>query len=122
MYLRDNQRWQLTRFHRHAECYQLTKPPARGEPQELLAVDLRTVAKPVPCKSCYPDAPRPRVARRFCPKCNKHSARACAHNGGVPVVLTYETTYRSLLREPGDECSRVIYVWPDRARLYYTTN
>ena len=107
-----------SRFHRTPDCCQLVKTPARGTPHQVAEMDLREIPGVLPCKTCYPDVPRVGVARRYCRQCNKGSARPCAHNGGVPVVHVVTTTYRSLLREPGDEIIKTIYVWPQHAHKY----
>lgn len=105
-------------FHRSQECSQLHKRPARGSAHPLQSIDLSEVNLRRPCKVCYPDAPRTKVARRFCPQCNTNSVRPCAHNGGVRVTVAYQTKYVGLLRDPGDEVVRAIWVWPDRAHFY----
>ena len=84
-----------TRFHRHPDCYQLTKPPSRGEPHPLIAVDLEDVTAR-PCAKCYPDAPRIKVRRAWCYTCE--SRYACQHNGGVLII---------------DRAGRRYWVWPD---------
>lgn len=109
------------RFHRSEDCRQLTKKPPEGKPRELLEVDLADLTRPVPCRTCYTDLPTIRMVKQYCYVCNKGSARPCEHNGGVPVFITYETSYRSLLREPGDLITKQVYVWPDRAHHYITS-
>lgn len=98
------------RFHRIPDCDRL-----RGPSQ---AVDLNDVVKPSPCRTCYRDAPRVKVVRRYCPDCD--TSYPCPHNGGVQVLLTGVTTYTSALRDPGDTYTRRAYVWPDRAHHYIT--
>jgi len=106
-------------FHKVEDCPQLTKAPARGTQKPLETVDLDLIALPKPCKTCYSDAPRGKFARRYCPLCNKNGRiRPCAHNGGVKVTIAQTTNYLSLLRDPGDEYTRAIWVWPDRAHRY----
>lgn len=105
-------------FHKTEDCTQLTKKPARGSTHPLEEIDLDQLDKPRPCKRCYPDAPRIKVVRRFCPLCNKTRTRPCAHNGGVRVTMAYKTNYVGLLRDPGEETVRSIWVWPDQAHHY----
>lgn len=94
-----------TRFHRHPECFQLTKGPARGDGHDLIAVDLVEVFVR-PCKTCYPDAPRIKVRHPYCYTCE--STYACQHNGGV------------LIR---DRAGRNFYVWPDVNQMpFYRTS
>lgn len=107
-----------TSFHRTEDCKQLQKKPARGNPHPVVEVDLAELNHVRPCKTCYDDAPRIKTARRFCPLCNKSKARPCEHNGGVRVTTAFTTTYTSLLRDPGDEVVRTIWVWPDRVHFY----
>lgn len=105
-------------FHREADCRHIVKPPPRGQRGELREVDLDDIRTQRPCRTCYPDAPRARFQKRFCPTCNKNQSRPCAHNGGIRVY--YEVTYktRTLYHEPGDVSLREKYVWPDRVRHY----
>ena len=105
-------------FHRSEECTQLVKKPARGEPHPVRSADLAVLIRVRPCHTCYPDAPRVKVAKRRCPICNKKTVRACPHNGGMPVRIEKRTSYVSLLRDPGDVVYQTIYVWPDRLHLY----
>lgn len=109
------------RFHKTEVCRQLTKKPCRGVRGELREVDLRDLERPIPCRTCYDDLPSLRMVKQYCFECNTGSARACEHNGGVPVFISYATYYRSLLREPGDQILKQIYVWPDRAHRYITS-
>jgi len=88
-----------TRFHRHPDCYQLTKGPARGEGLQLIAVDLNEVYVR-PCKSCYPDAPRIPVRHPYCHDCR--SPYPCRHNGGVQVTSRHGHTR---------------WVWPDTNQM-----
>jgi hypothetical protein len=90
-----------TRFHRTPSCWQLVKPPPRGESRPLIAVDLEQVAAR-PCKTCYPDAPRIKVRRAYCPICD--SKYACEHNGGIQIV---------------DRAGRNYWVWPDTNQMPY---
>lgn len=83
-----------TRFHRHLDCFQLTKGPARGDGHEIIGMDLNDV-EVRPCLTCYPDAPRVKIRHPYCYTCE--SPRACEHNGGVQV------------NEPGFSW----WVWPD---------
>jgi hypothetical protein len=82
VWVRDDQ-WQRTRFHRSPDCRQLQKRPSRGEHKKLLYLDLEDVVVR-PCLTCYPDAPRLNIVKRYCADCG--SRRACAHNGGIEVV------------------------------------
>ena len=84
-----------TRFHRIPTCRQLRKKPALGEPRELIAVELNQVGVR-PCATCYPDAPRVKIIKRYCELCN--TVYACPHNGGVAVT---------------DRGGRQFWVWPD---------
>jgi hypothetical protein len=81
-------------------------------------MDLDKINFKTPCKTCYPDAPRIPVARRFCSICNKGKPYPCQHNGGVKVTLAYKTSYVGLLRDPGDLVYREAWVWPDRIHFY----
>jgi hypothetical protein len=105
-------------FHRTEDCQQLLKRPARGNPHPVVEVDLADLNFVRPCRNCYPDAPRIKVVRRFCPLCNKSETRPCRHNGGVPVTIGRPIRYISLLRDPGDEQNVTIYVWPDQVHFY----
>lgn len=107
-------------FHRSGDCAQLVKRPARGEPHPVRTGDLAELFGVRPCKTCYPDAPRFKMVRRYCPKCNVKRTLACAHNGGMPVTITYKTNYVGLTRDPGEIVQKDIYVWPDRLFLYET--
>ena len=60
-----------------------------------MAVDLNDVFVR-PCKTCYPDAPRVEIVKRYCEVCQ--SAYACEHNGGL------------LIRDRG---GRWYWTWPD---------
>lgn len=84
-----------TRFHRSPDCFQLRKGPARGDGNDLLAVDLENVFVR-PCQSCYPDAPRVKMRHPYCFICE--TPNACEHNGGI------------LIR---DRAGRRYYTWPD---------
>lgn len=93
-----------TRFHRDPTCWQLTKPPSRGDHNPLVEVDLEECYQR-PCRWCYPDAPRIALVKRYCPICDaKH---ACEHNGGV-LVLMPDDGYHGRSRR---------WVWPDNPRL-----
>jgi len=106
-------------FHKVEDCPQLRKGPARGTQKPLETVDLDQIHHPRPCRTCYTDAPRIKVGRRYCPLCNKNGRpHPCEHNGGVKVTIAQPVTYISLLRDPGDEDVRAIWVWPDRAHHY----
>lgn len=88
-----------TRFHRSPDCRQLTKNPSRGEHHPLVALDLNDVGFR-PCKTCYPDAPRVKFRRAYCPTCD--SKYACRHNGGVLII---------------DRAGRRYWVWPDTNQM-----
>lgn len=105
-------------FHKSEDCKQLKKKPARGQDSETLSTDLKDLHNVRPCRTCYPDAPRVKVTRRRCETCNKTYIYPCAHNGGVPVTVTYKTSYVGLLRDPGAEVKKQIYVWPDTLYKY----
>jgi hypothetical protein len=100
VWVRDDPK-RRTRFHRSPDCRQLRKGPPRGESRPLVAVDLDEV-RVRPCKTCYPDAPRIKIRKVYCPECDtKH---ACPHNGGVVVV---------------DRAGRHFWVWPDANQMPY---
>jgi hypothetical protein len=99
------------KFHRGLDCNQL-----RGV--EPVAVDLAELPRPVPCRTCYPDAPRAVSAHRRCFICNPRSTRPCEHNGGVPVRMTRTRRKDSLVAEAGETYTRVDFVWPELARHY----
>lgn len=105
-------------FHRSPDCVQLQKRPARGTAKPIEEIDLADLNFKHPCLVCFPDAPRAKVVRRFCPKCNKGKPYPCAHNGGVRVTIAYKTSYVGLLRDPGDEVMRHAWVWPDKVHFY----
>lgn len=69
-----------------------------------MAVDLNEIGYR-PCHTCYPDAPRVRISKTYCAKCN--SKYACGHNGGVLIV---------------DRGGRYFWVWPDTNQMpFYRT-
>ena len=107
-----------TVFHKAQECIHLNKRPGRGEQHDLLELELSELTGVRPCQTCYPDYKPLKIYRRHCPTCNKSRISACRHNGGIPVVITYKTGYVGLLRDPGEEVRKTIYVWPDRLYLY----
>ena len=88
-----------TRFHRIPDCKQLKKKPAIGEHYPLIAVDLDEVHVR-PCKTCYPDAPRVKIIKRYCTRCR--SRTACKHNGGILIT---------------DRIGRQLWVWPDTNQM-----
>lgn len=96
----------------------LTKGVRGGQHRPTAAVELAELSLARPCKTCYPDAPRIKVVRRFCPICNTNCPQPCEHNGGVRVTVSYKTSYISLLRDPGQESLRVRWVWPDLVHFY----
>ena len=95
-----------TRFHSSPDCKQLRKISATGHSRDLVARDLNDVHVR-PCKTCYPDAPRLDIIKRYCEECR--SRYACEHNGGVYVTLLD---------------GRRRWVWPDSNQmpLYRTTS
>lgn len=99
---------------------QLVKRPARGQPHPVVARDLAETFKVRPCHTCYPDAPKINVLRRYCPKCNKGRTYACPHNGGLPVRIAYPTNYIGVVRDPGELVYKTFYVWPDQLYRYET--
>lgn len=111
--------WDVRKFHRTADCHELTKPRAQGVAHELLEADLADLTKVLPCRCCYPDAPRIKRARTRCMQCNTGSARACPHNGGVPVIIMVNRLKYTPYMKPGDQWTKTIYVWPDRVHLHY---
>jgi hypothetical protein len=108
-------------FHQDPDCRQLTKKPSRGEPQDLLEVEIADLRFQRPCLTCYPDAPRARAARRFCKKCNTNTARACRHNGGIKVLKEYTWKSSTVLHDAGETYVKVSYVWPDALRHYLSS-
>ena len=94
VWIRDDPQLQ-NRFHRSPDCRQLKKKPAKGHPHTLVAKDLNEVFVR-PCLTCYPDAPRIKIIRRYCEVCS--SAQPCKHNGGVLVTT---------------RIGRQFWVWPD---------
>lgn len=98
VWLRDDPKHR-TRFHRIPDCKQLRKKPAKGEPHDLISVDLNEIYVR-PCKTCYPDAPRVKIIKRYCKKCR--SATACKHNGGIQVTI---------------RDGRHRWVWPDTNQM-----
>jgi len=105
-------------FHREADCYHITKKPPRGERGVPREVDLDEIRDQRPCLRCYPDAPRGKFIKRYCPDCNKSHPRPCPHNGGIRVLTEYVFRKETLYHEPGDVVMRERYVWPDRVRHY----
>jgi hypothetical protein len=90
-----------TRFHRSPDCRQLRKRPARGPGNELITLEpLETGARP--CRTCYPDAPRISIRKRYCSECD--TRYPCPHNGGVEVT---------------DRGGRHYWVWPDSNSMPY---
>lgn len=100
VWVRDDQ-WQRTRFHRSPDCRQLRKKPSRGTTKTLFSIDLEDVVVR-PCLTCYPDAPRLDIIKRYCAICR--SRLACAHNGGIEVVT---------------ESGRLRWVWPTVNNMAY---
>lgn len=94
------------RFHRFPTC-------RRTRGSVLSPVELDDVEIPVPCLECYPDAPRPISAHRYCPTCNVSSVRPCAHNGGVRVLMTRVRRTTRMTHEAGEPYVRFDYVWPE---------
>src|SRR5678815_5937075 len=98
VWVRDDPK-RRARFHRDPNCHQLSKKPAKGEHHPLLELDLEDVDVR-PCASCYPDAPRVKIYKRYCRICE--SRNACAHNGGVWIR---------------DRAGRRFWVWPDTNQM-----
>ena len=90
-----------TRFHKHPDCRQLRKGPSRGTTNPLVQVPIDE-ADARPCRTCYPDAPKIIVFKRYCPICD--SKWPCEHNGGVRVIRRHG--------EPQ-------WVWPDSNQMPY---
>lgn len=99
-----------TRFHRTPNCWQLTKKPSMGDHYELVAKDLEEVFVR-PCLTCYPDAPRLKILKRYCPRCDTKTP--CPHNGGIAVFTNWEAYHKG---------RKLIWVWPDNnyLRRYHT--
>lgn len=106
VYLRQTKQTTLQKFHKTEDCPKLQKRPARGTAHPLVAMDLRDVPHPNPCYTCYPDAPRTKVLRRYCHVCDLGFAKPCPHNGGVKVLTPYQSSYRTQ------------HVWPEQAHHY----
>jgi len=98
VWLRDDPEHR-TRFHRVPDCKQLRKKPAKGEPHDLISADLNEVFVR-PCKTCYPDAPRIKIIKRYCSICDTKAP--CEHNGGVLVI---------------DRIGRRHWTWPDNNQM-----
>jgi len=98
VWMRDDPKHR-TRFHRSPDCKQLRKGPARGVDKPLVARDLNDVFVR-PCKTCYPDAPRIKIRKTYCPECD--TVHACPHNGGVVVT---------------DRQGRLWWSWPDANQM-----
>ena len=109
------------RFHRSEDCEQLRKKPSTGRKQQVLTVELEDLARPIPCLRCYPDAPRPVAAHRYCYECDLGRVKPCAHNGGVPVFQTRVHRKETIYSEAGETYYQQRYVWPEQVRLYITT-
>ncbi len=103
------------KFHASPECTQLTKGPATGSSRPVEKIDLGDLYPARPCKLCYPDAPVPRSAHRYCYTCDPGRTRPCEHNGGVRVFMTRVHRKGSLYRDPGEVFIQERYVWPERA-------
>lgn len=102
-------------FHKSLYCRQLRKP-SRLTPVE---VELNELARPRPCYTCYPDAPRSVSVHRVCYVCNTESGpRPCPHNGGVPVYRDVVYPRPGTYHDPGDSRPVPEYVWPEYAHLY----
>jgi len=108
------------KFHQTKTCAMLTKKPAKGEPRPLLEVDLKDLKFAVPCKYCYPDAPRAKSMHLRCQICYPQRPAPCKHNGGVPVIINVTVKKRTLYLEPGDVITKVRYVWPEKVHHYTT--
>jgi hypothetical protein len=100
VWMRDNPK-KRSRFHRSPDCRQLRKAPAEGEHYPLLELDLEEVFVR-PCQTCYPDAPRIKIRKAYCPICD--TGQACRHNGGVQII---------------DRQARAYWVWPDTNQMPY---
>lgn len=98
VWMRDHPR-RRGRFHRTPDCRQLRKPPALGEHYDLLELELSEIGVR-PCQTCYPDAPRVKMLKRYCPACA--SVYPCEHNGGVQIVRSHGERY---------------WVWPDTNQM-----
>lgn len=107
------------KFHRSPDCWQLKKRANPGRSKApVQEVDLDDLPQAVPCRSCYPDAPHPVTAHRYCYLCE--SARACRHNGGVKITATRVHRRDTLWANKGDTYQASRYVWPEKAYLYIT--
>lgn len=80
------------------------------------AVPINSISGLPPCKGCYPDAPRAKFIKLRCSKCR--SARPCAHNGGIEVLIPRVWRKGSALLPKGAITYRRDYVWPDQAHHY----
>lgn len=106
------------KFHSTRDCWQLTKTPHVGDHREVDEIDLEDIAYPLPCRTCYPDAPRLESVHRYCRVCDTGKVNPCEHNGGVKVMMTQQHRSQTITSEAGDTFTRWIHVWPERVHLY----
>lgn len=99
-------------FHRET-CHKLSI----SEKTNVVEADLSDLVGYRPCYMCFPDTPRAKYFRQFCPECNSAKPYPCPHNGGVLI-----TRYRTLNRKNAggsDKPYPVRYwVWPDAVQRY----
>lgn len=100
-----------TRFHRSRTCKQLKRPSIKG----IIEQDLDDV-RGIPCRTCYPDAPKVSSIHRRCSTCGGDTNVPCAHNGGV-LVRQEIPRRQTLMAGPGETYVRYAWVWPEHAHL-----
>ena len=104
----------MIKFHRKPSCRQLAKVSGRPEEKDVSLLGPTAI----PCRTCYPDAPRPESAHRFCELCNTTRPAPCAHNGGVLVKMTRTRRGNRVGGRKGSTYVRRQYVWPEKAHLF----
>lgn len=86
-------------FHSHTNC-----DKAKRGRMEFIETTPDRLPRPMPCKECYPDAPRAPKYRR-CQHC-RHNL-PCRLSGGVLVLIKRK-----------NNTEQMDWVWPDRAAWY----
>jgi hypothetical protein len=109
----------IKRFHKDLGCTQLTKRPSKGMKREPIEIELNELVRPIPCQTCYPDAPVLKSVHRYCPICDTYPGpRPCPHNGGVPITRERVHSRLGSVHQPGDTYPVTVYVWPEHVYLY----
>jgi hypothetical protein len=104
-------------FHSEVTCPRIRMGQAsKHSSAPAHAVPISSIDGLSPCRSCYPDAPRIKFLKRRCKECG--SARPCAHNGGVRVLVPAVYRRGSALLPAGTVIYRRRWVWPDVAWMY----